>query len=140
LAYFLGSLWATWQENLVLEKPMNARIAVVSLWAEDVSTCAHFYRDVIGLHLLPHHGERPHFDLNGSYLVILKGCPTPAQDAEPARFPLFAIAVDDFDSAIKRLETHGIPMPWGIEADIQSRWVMFRDPAGNLVELVQEKA
>jgi catechol-2,3-dioxygenase len=118
---------------------MSARIAVVSLWAEDVLSCAHFYRDVIGLTLLPHHGERPHFDLSGSYLTILKGRPTTAQEAEPARFPLLAIAVDDLDDAIERLRRHEVPLPWGIESNAASRWVMFSDPAGNLIELVQTK-
>lgn len=117
---------------------MKARIAVVSLWAEDIPTCVHFYRDVIGLHLLPHHGERPHFDLNGSYLTILKGRPVPASEPEPARFPLFAIAVEDLDGAVERLKMHGVPLPWGIEANAQARWVMFSDSAGNLIELVQE--
>ncbi len=42
---------------------MNATLAVVTLWAEDVAQTAHFYRDVIGLRMLPHHGDRPHFDL-----------------------------------------------------------------------------
>ena len=37
-------------------------IAVFSLWAENVSTAAHFYRDVVGLCLLPHHDRRPAFD------------------------------------------------------------------------------
>jgi len=119
---------------------MNPRIAVVSLWAEDVPACAHFYRDSIGLKLLVHHGGRPHFDLNGSYLVILKGRPMPAQDAEPARFPLLAIAVDDLDSAVERLRNHGIPLPWGVESNASSRWVMLTDPAGNLIELVQENS
>jgi len=116
---------------------MNPRIAVVSLWAEDVLACAHFYRDVIGLKLLHHHGERPHFDLNGCILTILKGRPVAPQDPEPARFPLFAIAITDLDGAVERLKMHGVPMPWGIEANAQNRWVMFYDPAGNLVELVQ---
>lgn len=116
---------------------MYARIAVVSLWAEDVPACAHFYRDVIGLNLLRHHSGRPHFDLNGSYLTILKGHPTPAQAAEPDRFPLFAIAIDDLDSAVERLERHAVQLPWGIESNASSRWVMFSDPAGNLIELVQ---
>lgn len=49
---------------------MMTKVAVISLWAEDVPTTAHFYRDVIGLHLLPHHGGSPHFEINGTYLVI----------------------------------------------------------------------
>jgi len=116
---------------------MSVRIAVVSLWAPDVPATAHFYRDVVGLPLLAHHGDRPHFDLNGSYLVILKGLPISAQEASPARFPLMAFAVEDLDAAVERLAAHGVAMPWGIEGDAHSRWVMFHDPAGNLVELVQ---
>jgi catechol 2,3-dioxygenase-like lactoylglutathione lyase family enzyme len=116
------------------------RVAVISLWAENVPAAAHFYRDVIGLQLLPshsHHGKRPHFDLDGTYVTILQGKPVPAQDAEPARFPLLAFAVDDLESAVERLHAHGVELPWGIEEGVKSRWVVFRDPAGNLVELVE---
>jgi catechol 2,3-dioxygenase-like lactoylglutathione lyase family enzyme len=117
---------------------MPNKLAVVSIWAEDVATTAHFYRDVIELHLLDHHGGgRPHFDLNGVYLTILKGRPVPAGDAVPVRFPLLAFAVDDLAAAVARLQTHGVELPWGIEKDEYSRWVMFHDPAGNLIELVQ---
>lgn len=118
---------------------MNARLAVVSLWAEDVPAATHFYRDVIGLRLLPHHGSRPHFDLGGIYLAILKGQPQPALDPTPARFPIVAFAVDDLDAAVDRLHAHGVETPWGIEEDHDSRWVMFHDPAGNLIELAHFK-
>ena len=37
------------------------------------------------------------------------------------------------------LEEHRIALPWGVETDGGSRWVMFHDPAGNLVELVELK-
>jgi catechol 2,3-dioxygenase-like lactoylglutathione lyase family enzyme len=116
---------------------MNARLAVVSLWAEDVPVTAHFYRDVLGLHLLPHHGGRPHFDLDGIYLTILKGKPRPAADADPERFPVIALAVDDLDAALALLHAHRVDLPWGIEQDQHSRWAMFHDPAGNLIELVE---
>lgn len=116
---------------------MTTRIAVVSLWADDVPQTAHFYRDVIGLPLLSHHSSRPHFDIGGSYLVILKGHPTPAQDAFPSRFPVIAFAVDDLEAAVELLNRHGVEMPWGVESDSDSRWVMFYDPAGNLIELAK---
>ena len=32
---------------------------------------------------------------------------------------------------------HYVDLPWGVEEDADSRWVMFRDPAGNLIELAQ---
>ena len=118
---------------------MDARLAVVSLWAEDVPATTHFYRDVINLRLLPHHDDRPHFDLGGIYLAILKGKPIAAQNATPARFPIVAFAVDDLDAAVDRLRAHGVEMPWGVEEDADSRWVMLRDPAGNVVELAYFK-
>jgi catechol 2,3-dioxygenase-like lactoylglutathione lyase family enzyme len=116
------------------------RIAVISLWAEDVAAAARFYRDVLKLPPLLHHpphGERPHFDLGGTYLTILQGKPIPAQDAAPPHFPLVAFAVDDLDSAVERLRVHDVELPWGIEEGIDSRWIAFHDPAGNLIELVQ---
>jgi hypothetical protein len=39
--------------------------------------------------------------------------------------------------AEERLRLHGVEMPWGVESDSASRWVMLTDPAGNLIELVQ---
>lgn len=114
---------------------MSKKFAVVSLWAGDVPACAHFYRDVLGLSLLPSHAGRPHFDLDGVFLTILHGQPSPARESDPARFPLFAISVDDLDEMVRRLEAHGVPLPWGIEQDDSARWVMFHDPGGNLIEL-----
>ena len=116
---------------------MSIKFSVITLWAEDVPASAHFYRDVLGIALLPHPGERPHFDVNGVYLTILKGKPTPAQNSEPARFPLFALSVEDLDAMISRLEKLHVEMPCGMEGNEASRWVMFHDPAGNLIELVQ---
>ncbi len=112
-------------------------LAVVSLWAEDVSKAAHFYRDVLGLRLMPHHGECAVFDLGGTYLMILRGKPQPAQDMQPARFPLVAFRVPNLDAAIEQLHAHAIATPWGIESGAGNRWVMFHDPAGNLLEFVE---
>ena len=118
---------------------MSIKFAVVAVWAEDVVASAHFYRDVLGLNLLPHHGERPHFMVNRVYLMILKGKPAPAQDAQPPRFPIFAFSVDDLDVMVERLKKHGVSLPWGVEGNTNERWVMFHDPGGNLIDLAQFK-
>ena len=52
-------------------------------------------------------------------------------------FPLLAFAVDDLASAVERLHAHGVELPWGVEEGAESQWAIFRDPAGNLVELVE---
>ena len=118
---------------------MQPKLAVVSLWAEDVVATAHFYRDVIGLKLLIHDQHRPHFDLGSVTLVILEGRPLPPLDPVPARFPIVAFAVDDLEATVDQLRAHQVDLPWGIEKDINSRWVMFHDPAGNLIELAHFK-
>jgi catechol 2,3-dioxygenase-like lactoylglutathione lyase family enzyme len=112
---------------------MNIQLAVVSLYAEDLSQGVHFYRDAIGLKLVPHHAECSHFDLNGTYLTIQKGQPPSAA----VRFPAAAFSVGNFEAAIQRLRAQGVELPWGIEEDGGKRWVMFYDPAGNLIELVE---
>ncbi len=119
---------------------MPTKFAVIAVWAEDVSTTAHFYRDVLGLEMLPQHMAQPHFKIDGIYFLILKGQPIPATDAEPDRFPLFALSVDYLDDAIARLNEYQVPLPWGIEQNPSERWVMFKDPGGNLIELVEWKA
>ena len=111
-------------------------IKVISLWAEDVPKTVHFYKHILGLGLLPHHhGGQPHLKVGEAYLTILKGKPSPAEDADPDRFPLFAFRVSDLDEAVGRLKVHGVELPWGVEGRGDARWVMFYDPAGNLIEL-----
>jgi hypothetical protein len=38
---------------------------------------------------------------------------------------------------VHQLKSQGVEMPWGIEEDSDSRWVMFNDPGGNLLEIAQ---
>ena len=113
---------------------MNLKLAVVTLWAEDANRTADFYRDVLGLPLLMVDRGRLHFDLGGAYLVILPGRP---HKAEGSRFPVLAFAVDDLDAVVHRLQSQGVELPWGVEEDSDSRWVMFNDPGGNLLEIAK---
>lgn len=113
------------------------RLAVVSLRAENVAQTAHFYRDVLGLQLAGHHGHMPDFNLNGTYLTIVKGRAAPKSDTLDPRFPRLAFEVTDLDEAVTRLRQHAVELPWGVEQRETTRWVMFYDPAGNLIELVE---
>jgi catechol 2,3-dioxygenase-like lactoylglutathione lyase family enzyme len=103
------------------EDAMSPKLAVVSLWAEDVAATTHFYHDVIGLRLLMHDQRRPHFDLGGVYLVILNGRPLPPLDPIPDRFPIVAFAVDDLDATVARLRQLHVELYWGIEEDAGSQ-------------------
>jgi catechol 2,3-dioxygenase-like lactoylglutathione lyase family enzyme len=115
-----------------------SHVVVYGLWADDLRGAARFYRDVIGLEPLSHHGDRPAFALGGgSHLVLIKGRPTvhAGEDAHP--FPAIAFAVEDLDGAIAHLKALGIEMPWGVECGPRARWVKLCDPAGNLIELAE---
>lgn len=117
---------------------LKKKIAVVSLWAPDVAKASHFYKDVLGLKLMDEkHGGRPHFSLGDSVLTLLEGKPTPATDAKPERFPLLAFETDDIQSVMQHLEAHNVELPWSLEVDHYSKWVMFHDPAGNLIEIAE---
>jgi catechol 2,3-dioxygenase-like lactoylglutathione lyase family enzyme len=118
---------------------MTISLAVISLWAEDVPACTHFYRDVIGVGFARQHaGDRPHFDLGGSFLAIVSGRPAISPEPE-SRFPVVALSIPELDKGIRRLRLHGVELPWGVEDNASGTWVMFRNPVGNLVELVQFK-
>ncbi|HEU0295147.1 MAG TPA: hypothetical protein VFR47_20575 [Anaerolineales bacterium] len=43
--------------------------------------------------------------------------------------------MDNLDEIIHQLKSDGVDMPWGVEEDSDSRWVMFYDPGGNLLEV-----
>ena len=110
-------------------------LAVVSVWGEDVPALMNFYGHTLDLPMLPHHGTRPHFKAGGAIVTILKG--KPSIDWQAARFPLWAFEVEDLDVTVEELQQQKIQLPWGIEQDATSRWVMLYDPAGNLIELAE---
>ena len=70
-------------------------------------------------------------------LVILEGEPVQDQSSHPKRFPAVAFAVPDLDAAVEHLRAHGLALPWGVESSPNARYVMFNDPAGNLIELAE---
>lgn len=114
------------------------QLIVVTIWAENIPEILHFYRDVIGLELLPHHGEQPVFVVgDGVHLLIRRGSLVPAQNAES--FPLIAFEVENLDKAIEHLESHGKPIDTEIITTPSAKYILFHDPAGNLLEFAQLK-
>jgi catechol-2,3-dioxygenase len=114
------------------------RLAIVGIPAGDLSAALHFYLDIIGLPLLPHHHERPAFDLgNDTYLVLVKGQQPPASAPGEPPFPALAFAIKDLDQAVDHLQAHGVELHSGIKTASRARWILFHDPAGNLIEFAQ---
>jgi hypothetical protein len=81
--------------------------------------------------------DRIRLRLDGAVIFILKGKPCVAESDVP--FPLFALTVGDLDKAEVFLKARNLKIPYGIEGSGQRRELQFYDPAGNLVELVQNR-
>lgn len=113
------------------------RLAIVSIYAKDIPRTVHFYLDVVGLTLLQDHHNPVAFDIGGTYLVILPGEPSPSPGLDDPGFPLLTFAVDDIDAAVKHLIAHHAEITGGVRENNNTRWVLFHDPAGNLLEFAQ---
>ena len=79
-------------------------------------------------------------DTDGSFIVIMEGQLEPPRNPKQ-RWPMFALAVSSLDQTVEALREAGVELPWGIEEfgapEPSSRYVMFHDPAGNLIEVVE---
>lgn len=121
------------------ERPSN-QTAVLTVWSptDHVEATARFYEEVLGLERVSEDGMI--LDTDGTFLVVMQGTLVHPKDTA-RRWPLFALSVPDLDAAVKALEQAGVELPWGIEVfgtpEPDSRYVMFHDPAGNLIELVE---
>jgi catechol 2,3-dioxygenase-like lactoylglutathione lyase family enzyme len=60
-------------------------------------------------------------------------------DAFPTDFPLIAFEVNDLNKIADTLMAENVELKNGIEERRDSRWIKVRDPAGNLIELVEIK-
>jgi hypothetical protein len=78
---------------------------------EDVPATAHFYQVAVGLNIISHDaGDRPHFDLDGCTLTIVRGRPALPPDPEP-RFPVRRFSIPDLETVIEKLCLHGVDLP-----------------------------
>jgi catechol 2,3-dioxygenase-like lactoylglutathione lyase family enzyme len=105
---------------------MHPLLAVVSLWAEDVAATAHFYSDVIGLKLLIH-------------ILIWEALIWSSSKADRFHCSIrFQLAFRSL-----RLQLTILMRQWNncvlSRSIFGTRWIMFYDPAGNLIVIAQLK-
>ncbi len=117
-------------------------MAVLTVWAEaeKLRTTAEFYETVLGLRRVGNSTSPYIFDTDGTFLAIMEGQLEQPRDPK-RRWPMFALTVPDLDKSVRALREAGVKLPWGIEEfgvpTPSSRFVMFHDTAGNLIEIVQ---
>lgn len=118
--------------------PMNH----LALPTADPERGAQFYCDVLGFVRT----SRPAFDFRGAWLlrpevgVMIhlihdEHFRSPENAAVNSRGNHFAMQVEDFDEAVRRLTDHGVQYVVRILPDYNYRQAFFHDPDGNVVEL-----
>jgi catechol 2,3-dioxygenase-like lactoylglutathione lyase family enzyme len=107
----------------------------------DIEAARAFYGDVLGLHVTEEHGMLTlHIEGDRGTLVY------PKPDHEPATYTILNFPVDDIDAAVDALAAKGVEFERyegsgqdekGIMRDQGPPIAWFRDPAGNILSVLQ---
>ena len=117
----------------------------------EISLLESFYRDTLGFRV----GPRPPFQSAGIWLyagqspvlhltqmnsgeVAAPGSPNSLPDVHERRSAIdhVALAADDIDEAVRRLNDHGVPYTLTEVPAVGEIQIFCRDPSGNGVELI----
>jgi catechol 2,3-dioxygenase-like lactoylglutathione lyase family enzyme len=97
----------------------------IALAVGDVDEAVDFYGRIFDLTLRGRSGRMAFLDMGDQFLALAEG-----DDPAPDRHRHFGLVVDDREGVRRALKEAGIE-------EEQSRGLRFRDPWGNLVEVVQ---
>jgi catechol 2,3-dioxygenase-like lactoylglutathione lyase family enzyme len=126
---------------------VNLRIQAIietAIYVDDLQATEAFYRDVLGLAVIRTEPGRDVFFQVGASSVLLvflaaatlKGDQLPAHGATgPGHFAL-GIGKAELDDWRSHLQGHGVAIEKEVAWPRGGKSIYFRDPAGNLVELV----
>ena len=115
-----------------------------AIYVDDLDAAESFYRTVLGLLVISKEPSHHVFFQVGEASVLLAflaestlmGDQLPPHGATgPGHFAL-GIGAESFDAWRKHLESHGVSIEKEVEWPRGGKSLYFRDPAGNLVELV----
>jgi predicted enzyme related to lactoylglutathione lyase len=111
-----------------------------TIWSEDLNNLLPFYRDVLGFKVGT---EAPGFvvfgDLTAPALALGTHSEVHGKNLDPARH-MVGIATDDIKAEWKRLKDAGVEFVEDPK-DYGNLWLAtFKDPEGNLVQLLQFSA
>ena len=114
----------------------NGKICYVEIPTEDVARSAEFYRAVFGWEIRTRSGGATAFDDGVEVSGTFVRGRTPAREAGL----LIYVMVADAEATLKKIATHGGEIVEPIRPGAPDVVARFRDPAGNLMGIYQEKA
>ena len=117
-------------------------VSAILLISPDAKALSDFYRRSLDLPLADevHEGVPAHYgcDLGGVHFAIHPADGWPGEQTHNARSPVIALATSDAKAVVERLAESGISAS-GPHDHGFAHVVSFRDPDGNLVEVLQPK-
>lgn len=127
--------------------PFN-RILETVLYCHDLDAAEKFYGGILGLHLGSRAGNRGlHYIVNDQVLLIfnpdetVKGGVVPPHGAHGAGHFAFQIEPDQYDAWLEYLRMQGVVIEQEHEwPNWNARSIYFRDPGGNVAELITRGA
>ncbi len=124
---------------------LGGRTAFSGFSTDDIATVQSFYADTLGLDVAEENGMLSLKFPNGHTVLIY-----PKGDGhEPATYTALNIEVDDIDAAVDDLAAKGVTFErYPVSGGQDERGIMrdqgppiawFKDPAGNILALIQER-
>jgi catechol 2,3-dioxygenase-like lactoylglutathione lyase family enzyme len=119
-------------------------VTETAIYVDDLDDAEDFYQAILGLRVIAkERGHHVFFQVGEANVLLaffaeatLKGDPLPAHGATgPGHFAL-GIEAEALDSWRQQLQDHGITIEKEVGWPRGGKSLYFRDPAGNLVELV----
>jgi catechol 2,3-dioxygenase-like lactoylglutathione lyase family enzyme len=119
-------------------------VVETAIYVNDLQATETFYQTILGLRVIGKEpGHHVFFQVGEASVLLafraettLKGDPLPAHGASgPGHFAL-GIEAESLDAWRKLLQGHGVSIEKEVEWPRGGKSLYFRDPAGNLVELV----
>ena len=124
-------------------KPRIEHLLEAALYVDDLDRAEAFYRDILGMEVLGKEAGRHVFFRAGQAVLLLfnpettrKEGPFPVHGTQGPGHAALAISADSLDRWRTRLEEQGIAIEKEITWPRGGKSLYFRDPAGNLIELV----
>ena len=106
-------------------RPRPVGINHVALEVDDIDETLEFYGRIFDLKLRGRSAGAAFIDIGDQFIALMRGRSTPSDTTRH-----FGLVVDDKEAARRALEAAGVEI-------LSGRFLDFRDPSGNLVQIVQ---
>jgi predicted enzyme related to lactoylglutathione lyase len=114
---------------------MITGVDFVAVPAQDFEASTNFYGEVLGLPFVKRWGQMPGAEYQAGNLTLAVMDPTAfGQEFHPHRLPI-AFQVDDVAAERERLQAQGVEFVGDIIDSGVCHQAIFRDPAGNTLDL-----